>query len=286
MDRWQSYVGTALVGTDRQAPEPPPTGGSALTATLEQLDWTQPEIALLGAAGAIALHKKVGWQPEKQTFATVKPCNPEDLPCCSDRLIKLFDKAADKHPVVLPELLGLIASMQQRIPAKRLPQLLKLGERKKELRPSIQQVLGARGRWLAAQNSRWQYATETAEPSPAIETAKLSVKQPTKTELSEKPWMWLEAALQNSQQWDIEFSRLALSRFFEIAKVGTHHIKLSGLSEPLAMALHPGLASEVARSVDEYVQNKKGAMLRHFLSQLSATLSLRWEIYQAILSSR
>lgn len=285
MDKWQSYVGTALVGTGRRTPDRP-TDDSALAAALRQLDWTQPEVALLGTAGAIALHKKVGWKPERKDFASLEPCSSKDLPCCSDRLVKLFDKAADKHIAVLPELLELIASIQQRIPAKQLPRLLKLGERKKELRPSIQLVLGARGRWLAVQNARWKYATQETPVASQSEVADPVGQQPTPEELIEKPWIWLETALQESQRWDIAFSRLALSRFFEIANIRVHHIELSRLSIPLAMALHPGLASEIAQKVDRYVQDKKGATLQHFLSQLSDTVNLRWEIYQAILSSR
>ncbi|NJN32764.1 MAG: hypothetical protein HC824_21890 [Synechococcales cyanobacterium RM1_1_8] len=53
-DLWQSLVGTALMGTERQPPSPPPSPAQAeeaLGTVLNQLDWHQPERALLGAAG-------------------------------------------------------------------------------------------------------------------------------------------------------------------------------------------------------------------------------------------
>ena len=288
MDSWQSLVGTALVGTDRQTPELP-QDDSALGTALHQLDWTQPEAAVLGAASAIALHQKVGRRAEKKDFAVVEPCDPDDLPCCSDRLLRLFDKVIDKHLAILPELLGLIAAAQQRIPAKRLPKLLKLGERKKELRLSIQSVLGKRGCWLATQNAKWAYAIQAADDFAKTQQSKASPVTKkhagTQIDFEKEPWEWFNLALQKSQRWDIDASRDALQRFFAVADDRSNHIELSQLSIPLAMALHPGLAPEVARRVDEYEQKQRRPTLQHFLKQLSTTISLRWEIYQAILSS-
>src|SRR5262249_7482507 len=46
----------------------------------------------------------------------------------------------------------------KRAPEELLPSLFELGRMRGELRETILPVLGARGRWLAAQNPGWEYA--------------------------------------------------------------------------------------------------------------------------------
>ncbi|MEL6380893.1 MAG: DUF5691 domain-containing protein [Cyanobacteria bacterium J06626_18] len=156
MSLWQTWIGTALLGTDRQPPTPP-EATDALTTKLGQLDWNQPEQALLSAAGAIALHQRVGRQPTTMTFPTVEPCPLDDLPCCSARTSRHLQIALAEHPKVLPELLGLMAAAEQRVPELWLPQLLEFGLQNAQLRPQIAAVLGQRGQWLAAQKPAWRY---------------------------------------------------------------------------------------------------------------------------------
>ncbi|MGF1524646.1 MAG: DUF5691 domain-containing protein [Leptolyngbyaceae cyanobacterium] len=156
MSLWQTWIGTALLGTDRQPPTPP-QAKDALTSTLEQLNWDQPEQALLSAAGIIALHQQVGRQPATMTFPAIEPCPPDDLPICSTRTTQHLQIALAEHPKVLPELLGLIAMARQRVPDQWLPKLLEFGLQNAQLRTQIVAVLGRRGQWLAAQNPAWRY---------------------------------------------------------------------------------------------------------------------------------
>ncbi|MGF1479006.1 MAG: DUF5691 domain-containing protein [Cyanophyceae cyanobacterium] len=153
---WQSLVGTALVGTERQTPTLSRTDGE-LTSLLNQLDWSQPEQALLGAAGAIALYRQVGQRPTPQELPLFEPCPLDDRPHCSARTAQLLDRAFTEYPAVLPELLTLIAAAGERVPELGLPKLLHFGRQNIRLRPQIVAVLGKRGQWLAAQNSAWAY---------------------------------------------------------------------------------------------------------------------------------
>ena len=277
MDIWQRCVGAALVGTDRQTPELS-KGEGLLAEVVCQMDWGQPERALLGAVGAIALHQKVGWRPENINFPAVEPCDPEDLPCCSQRSEKHLCKALEKHPEVLPELLGLMAAAGQRVPAQRLPALLNFGQRNKDLRPLIVSVLGRRGEWLAAQNSRWKYATDGSAVNQSKKIA------PTES-YKGKTARWLSQELQKSQRWDMALSRTVLNRFFEAAKERSNHIELSRLSIALSVALHPGLSPEFSQRVKDFSGERSHSTLQTFLDRAASIVSLRWDVYQAFAAS-
>ena len=156
MDSWQTLVATALVGTGRQTPQP--VGEGALKALLDQLDWSQPEGALLGAAGAISLHQRIGQHPPQKNWLTVEPCSLEDVPVVKPAIARHLDTAMNAHPHVLPELLSLIAQAGQRIPERQLPRLLQVGQQTASLRLHVAAVVGQRGQWLAAQQTDWSYA--------------------------------------------------------------------------------------------------------------------------------
>jgi hypothetical protein len=157
MEPWQALVATALVGTGRQTPEPP-GGEGALKVLLDELDWSQPEGALLGAVGAIALHQQIGQQPPQKDWPTVEPCSLEDAPVIKTAIARHLDTAISTYPDVLPELLSLIAQAGQRVPERQLPRLLQLGQQTSALRPYVAAVVGKRGQWLAAQQPDWSYA--------------------------------------------------------------------------------------------------------------------------------
>ena len=160
MNGWKTLLSTAMIGTGRQTPSAP-KGNDALSQTLRQLDWKEPEAALLSAAGAIALHRKVG---SVHTFSlpnlpTISPCKPEEQACCNQQVAKCLRIVIKDYPALLPEILSLIASMQQRIPPKQLPKLLDFGRSQTALQSLILSVVGKRGQWLSHQNADWQYVT-------------------------------------------------------------------------------------------------------------------------------
>lgn len=164
MDWWQTLVGTALLGTERQSPEipaapDPPTEGTRLAASLQNLAWDNPAQALLGSAGAVALHSQVGQRPPTKSWDPLKSCPEGDRPRCSALISRYVKRCWDEDADLLPELLTLIAQQNQRVPEALLPDLLDMGARQTALRPSIIAVLGTRGQWLATQNQMWEYGT-------------------------------------------------------------------------------------------------------------------------------
>ena len=164
MEYWNTLIGNALIGTDRQSPSSPKTV-DALTNALSQLDWQQSESSILAAAGAIALYQQVGQTPITTDWATLEPCAEESLLCCSEKTARHLNTVIAEYPAIMPELLQLMATAQQHIPERLLPKLLNFGQQRSELRLQIAAVIGKRGQWLARQNSAWSYGVtqKTAE---------------------------------------------------------------------------------------------------------------------------
>lgn len=159
LDEWQKYLAVALVGTERQTPTAP-KGKSAAAEMGRQLDWSRPESALLGVAGMVALHQAVGTRPvAPQTLPPIEPSETEQLPPCNHRISQYLEKALTTHPMMVSELLELLVSAGQRVPAKLLPKLLNFGQKRRALQDAILPVIGHRGSWLAAQNPDWSYAS-------------------------------------------------------------------------------------------------------------------------------
>ena len=165
MDWWQTLVGTALLGTDRQSPTIP-TEDTPLATSIQHLPWDNPAQALLATMGTVALHSQVGYCPPTKDWSAFSPCPGEDIPCCSVVIGRYIQRCQGEYADVLPELLTLVAQQGQRIPETLLPGLLDLGVRNTTLRPSITAVLGRSGQWLAAQNQVWDYGSGvTISPS-------------------------------------------------------------------------------------------------------------------------
>ena len=190
---WQSLVGTALVGTDRQSPESL-SDTTALGNVVNQLDWQQPEDALLKAAGIFSVYQQAGQQTGREHGAkglgvgkseakkstekeltekeptdaeegppTPEPAQPDIEQCCSARICAHLKTGLEQYPQAVEELLGLIADLGQRVSPPLLPALLRYGEQSVASQPAVEAVLGNRGRWLAAQNPAWHYVRQGVE---------------------------------------------------------------------------------------------------------------------------
>lgn len=154
---WETLVANALIGTDRQTPQLPTSEGQ-LQALLSQVP-SDPEATLLQSAGILASYQQAGQCPLPNKGQLPDLCPPERVSRCSDQTHQhLQTILSGEYKEVLSELLRLMAQAHQHIPAETLPTLLEKGRGKTELRPSIQAVIGERGRWLARHNSAWAYA--------------------------------------------------------------------------------------------------------------------------------
>ena len=162
----QDITTAALLGTERQ-PFTPPAAPGEMGALLARLP-ADSEVALLGAAAAVALFRQAGALPPIIDTPAPAACPPETIPVCGPRVADgVALMLGGKHREALPEMLTALAAVGRRVPALLLPDLLKQGRQSKDLRGAILPVLGNRGRWLAAQNREWAWADqlilETAE---------------------------------------------------------------------------------------------------------------------------
>jgi hypothetical protein len=149
----------ALLGTERQAP-PAPKGDGPLEALLSQLDLERRETALLSAAAVCATRERAGTPPARDQGPIPEPCPPEERPRMSERAGSLLLRLIEgDHGVLLPECLELADQAGQIAPPETLPAVLASGAATPELREAILPLIGARGRWLAAQNPAWAWVT-------------------------------------------------------------------------------------------------------------------------------
>jgi Family of unknown function (DUF5691) len=171
---WQTLVTAATIGTDRQ-PFALPKATDNRVATpkeyrldrlLAKIDTTDPAKALLSAAAAVRLAQKAGRVPVVPDFEAVSPFPPKDLPVCGeDAAHSLQRMLAGEFLEVMPEWLAAVTAARLRVPPEYLPDLLNWGNRHPQWKLPILEVLGDRGRWLAAQNPDWQYAEASIDRS-------------------------------------------------------------------------------------------------------------------------
>lgn len=177
MTYWHDLVTSALVGTERRRPEPPP-GGSPLGEGLAGLETQAPERMLLAAAGAAALYQRVGRLPLQDDREPPTPSEPDQQPVCSVRAAQQLElMLAGTHAGALPEWLRAAGKRGVRVPEFVLPELLQAGRQDRSLRSSILEVAGKRGRWLATQNREWSYLAIDEEEETAWETGSRTARQ-------------------------------------------------------------------------------------------------------------
>src|SRR5262245_363534 len=158
MSLWNEITNTALIGCERKPLALDP-GADKLGGLLAQLGQNDREGALLGAAVIVSLYERAGSLPPKDTRPSPEACESDDAPRCGGlSATHLAMMLRGEYQPLLPEWLAKVAAAGQRAPEELLPPLLELGRMQERLREAILSVLGARGRWLAAQNPDWDYA--------------------------------------------------------------------------------------------------------------------------------
>ena len=159
MKFWETLVGIALLGTERQGVERP-TSEDPLLGLIAQLDPVQPEHTVLSAAGAIALHRQAGQRPSLNPHVALPtPSEPEVWPPCQGPTVRHLELVlSGAYSDLLPEMVQLMVQHGWRAPENTLPDLLEQGRNNSPLREDLLHVVGKRGRWLAAQNPQWEYA--------------------------------------------------------------------------------------------------------------------------------
>jgi hypothetical protein len=163
MATWQDILSVAAVGTERQEVVLPPAD-DGLGRALRRLDPSDREGALLGAVALAALQRQAGLQPALDRQPSPEACEADEAPCCSAEAGQhLALMLGGEFKEVLPEWLRALRAARRRVPAEYLPALLEKGRAERSLRPLIADVTGNRGRWLAAQNDEWRWASALDE---------------------------------------------------------------------------------------------------------------------------
>lgn len=158
MSLWNEITNAALIGCERK-PLSLNRGADKLGGLLTQLDQSDREGSLLGVAAVVSLYERAGSPPSKDALPLPEACETDDAPRCGGRsAIHLAMMLRGEYQRLLPEWLAKVAAANQRAPEELLAPLLELGRMREELREAIMPGLGARGRWLAAQNPDWAYA--------------------------------------------------------------------------------------------------------------------------------
>lgn len=157
-------IRAALLGTQREPlPAPPPE--TRLADLMANLNGVEPEAILLSTAGALHLSDLAGQLPRRAPPlpAGAVP-SAEDLSPCGARARQRLAAMLDgRFPSLLPEFLKALAQASHRVPDELLPAVLDYGVKAAALRPLILPALGQTGRWLAAQNPAWSYASPEAD---------------------------------------------------------------------------------------------------------------------------
>ncbi|MEL6260309.1 MAG: DUF5691 domain-containing protein [Cyanobacteria bacterium J06626_6] len=281
MEWWQGFVSAALVGSNRQTPALPQTS-DALAGLVRQLDWgSEPATAILSVAGTVALYQQVGWRPtsgagqetDAAHWEVPQPCDPDQLPCCSPQVARYLDTLLDEYPQVVAELLSLMAESGQRVPPKCLPKLLAFGAQRSELAPVSGDVLGAvlgrRGRWLAAQNPNWHYASGLQGKGAADDVSMLRSRWYTGGR---------QARLQAIRQWrqaEPEGARAAIAETWASAAWRDREALLSTLAIHLSLADEPFLEEALADRAKNVRQQAANLLSRLPASQLCQRMAER-----------
>jgi hypothetical protein len=157
LELWPALHKSALLGTARGASEiVPQDAPESLRAALA----TDREGALLSLLAAVSTQRRAGVVvPQPDAEAAASTCANDSWPIApfaACARIRELSWGADH--AALRKWLALARGHQVLAPHDALPRLLRLGTRTKNLRSEISPAIGARGRWLAAQNPEWKWA--------------------------------------------------------------------------------------------------------------------------------
>lgn len=166
---WQEISVAALLGTQRKPFQPSPAAGAlgrilsaappavpeGVSAAESVPDPAGGERLLLRAAALAALHRRAGRLPPLKSPAFPAPAPAEEWPRCSPQAGRALQHILSGSPALLPEWVETAAAARQRAREEHLPALLDQQKALQSLRHAVLPVLGARGRWLAAQNPDW-----------------------------------------------------------------------------------------------------------------------------------
>ena len=179
---FDDLVTAATVGLSRKPLAVTDLDGPA-AAHARALDAGDPAAALLDAAALMTVAQRAGFRPE-QGIAGPPPSPADAAPELSPRAERALRRLGGAHLApgfaagdkeLLADLLTAAAAAGYVASPPLLPDLLDAAVRTVALRPAVTDMLGPRGRWLAAYRSDWQRVVEAA---PTKTTATVAGERP------------------------------------------------------------------------------------------------------------
>ena len=168
MREWDELVAGALLGTERR-----PSTTSAVTVAGRPVAVVQtddPQAGFLATAAILGQWRRAGWIAPASPVPLPEPAPEETLPPCTPRAAYLLQTILEFRSDLLSDWLGAASRAGRAAPPESLPDLFDLMKTRRELRPLMQSVLGARGRWLARMNPEWSALTAADDPREEWET--------------------------------------------------------------------------------------------------------------------
>lgn len=168
---WQELISTALIGTQRHQNEISINSSSeSLNSLLTQINSSNDtEQKLLSLAATLSVYQKTGQLPSKTTLNKLEPADLDDLPVCKAAYEILLQTLGGKYRNAFSEAINLLAKLGKRVPPDMLFPLLEYGKVLEDSHPTIRQIIGKRGQWLASLNPNWKYAQTPISTETSIE---------------------------------------------------------------------------------------------------------------------
>jgi hypothetical protein len=161
---WERLVRGALLGTERQgAPDEISAGDPDLDAAIAALSDRPAPARLLGTAALLDAWRRAGRRAGASPAPLDAAPEVEERPCSARAASVLRQLLAGAPPPLLAEWLTLARTAAVAVPPELLPDLLTAGVRHAEVRDDVDRGISARGRWLAALNPAWAYASGGTE---------------------------------------------------------------------------------------------------------------------------
>lgn len=168
---WQDLISTALIGTQRHQNEISVNSSSEnLNSLLTQINSSNDtEQKLLSLAATLSVYQKIGQLPTKTTLTRLEPADLDDLPVCKATGETFLQMFGGKYRNVFAEAINLLAKLGKRVPPDMLFPILEYGKILEDSHPTIRQIIGKRGQWLASLNPNWKYAQTPISTETSIE---------------------------------------------------------------------------------------------------------------------
>jgi hypothetical protein len=155
---WERILRAALLGTERQSDADAATGDDALDGAVAALEDRSAEERLLGTAALLDAWRRAGQRASRTAADPPEPAPGGEERIASPAAARVLRQLLSGSPApLLAEWMALAGQAGVSIPHELLPAVLDFARGHAAVREDVGRVLGARGRWLAAQNPAWSF---------------------------------------------------------------------------------------------------------------------------------